>query len=406
MFDGIVDLNAALNAFDQTEANIVRLESICDEVRALIPDDIAFIGGANAEGLRYRELIRSYRAIVKALPTIDGWRPSADLPDDLDAIAQARLEYSEDDMFGGSASLERMQFDRTLQAPFVEIAEYRHRINGKRRKVVRARLQELIGEIDALLATLVAKVERTREVVDEPELDQLEESFAEVHRLVGNTVTKAGRWNDMARHLHFHQGQDIHDIEGMDWPTVREDIVSSMYDRYEPVPVSVEDIGTLVAEEPKGPVTTALSWNNLDDEQFERLIYNILKDSAGYENVRLLTKTHATDRGRDLQAERVRKDPLLGTQRERVVIQCKHWPSRSVSATDLGNAATQTRLWEPPPVDALVVATSGHFSTDAVQWAEGRKENRERPVVELLSRVDLESFLAQRPHLVIEFRLR
>ncbi|MFU8851662.1 restriction endonuclease [Micromonospora sp. SL1-18] len=132
----------------------------------------------------------------------------------------------------------------------------------------------------------------------------------------------------------------------------------------------------------------------------------MLSEASGYENVQWLMKTRAADRGRDLQATRVRVDPLSGTRRDRVIIQCKHWLSKSVTLPDISDNVSQMRLWEPPVVDVLVVATSGHFTVDAVQWAEKRDEARERPTVELWSRSHLESLLAQRPNLAVTFGLR
>jgi len=41
------------------------------------------------------------------------------------------------------------------------------------------------------------------------------------------------------------------------------------------------------------------------------------------------------DRGRDLSVVRVTRDHLSGVSRARVIIQCKHWLSKSVSLSDL-----------------------------------------------------------------------
>jgi hypothetical protein len=48
-----------------------------------------------------------------------------------------------------------------------------------------------------------------------------------------------------------------------------------------------------------------------------------------------------------------------------VIVQCKHWLSRSVNVKDLLASLETVHLSEPPPVDVLVVATSGLFTQDA-----------------------------------------
>lgn len=63
-------------------------------------------------------------------------------------------------------------------------------------------------------------------------------------------------------------------------------------------------------------------------------------------------------------------DPLTGTVRKRVIVQCKHWQKKSVGVGDLSDAVAAMALWEPPPVDVLIVATTGRFTSDAVAWIE------------------------------------
>lgn len=161
-----------------------------------------------------------------------------------------------------------------------------------------------------------------------------------------------------------------------------------------------------MASHPTGPVTTRLLWERLSDEDFERLVFNLISATEGYENAEWLTHTHAPDRGRDLSVIRVREDALAGTQRDRVIIQCKHWLTKSVGVPDVSVARDQMALWAPPPVDVLVICTSGRFTTDAVQLIEKHNTERERPAIEMWADSRLEQLLAARPHLVAEFKLR
>ena len=117
-------------------------------------------------------------------------------------------------------------------------------------------------------------------------------------------------------------------------------------------------------------------------------------------------KTRAPDRGRDLSVTRVSSDALAGTRRQRVVIQCKHWLSRSVSLTDVSGARDQMALWQHPPVDVLVVATSGRFTSDAVSWIEHHNQLGGRPQIEMWPESHLERLLASRPALIAEAKLR
>jgi hypothetical protein len=143
----------------------------------------------------------------------------------------------------------------------------------------------------------------------------------------------------------------------------------------------------------------------LDDEGFERLVFNLFKDTDGYENPQWLTRTRAPDRGRDLSVERVVADALSGTRRERVMVQCRHRPADSVSPRDAQEARTKAELWKDPPFDAIVLATTGRFTTDAIDWIESNNvTNRVR--IEMWPESHLEMLLADCPELVQQFGLR
>lgn len=210
----------------------------------------------------------------------------------------------------------------------------------------------------------------------------------------------------MRRHLSFGQGVDLHDIITMDWPSVRSEIQANLYSELEPLPMEVGDLASLVRAKPNGPVTTKLKWSAINDEEFERLLFNIAADAADYTNPQWLMHTNAPDRGRDISVERVSRDTLSGTKNQRVIIQAKHWLSKPIRPTDASGALTQMALWEPPRVHVLVLATSGRFTADAVAWIERHNEAGNQPVIEMWPESHLELLLAQRPHLVAEFKLR
>jgi hypothetical protein len=394
-----MNLNDALAEFDATETTLSRLEAAWQQLSDLVPEGIAFVGGS-PEDVEHKDLCWAFGDLVDGLPAIDHWT-IAESPWSLDEIAQARLDAQDVGEVEAMVSVAR-----GIDAPGEAIREYRFRFNRARRSLVRARVQHLLGDIEAQLAALVKRVARDNEPIGDSDWPLLAESIREVERLMGSSMSRNGRWTDLRRHLSFGQGCDVHDIAEHDWPSVIQDIQSALYGELEPMPVTVEDLADLVATRPTGPVSTKLAWGVLDDEGFERLIYNLINDAPGYENPQWLMRTNAPDRGRDLSVDRVVRDSLSGVTRQRVIIQCKHWLSKSVAPSDVANALTAVTLWEPPPVDVLIVATSGRFTQDAVQWIEKHSHDRLRPAVEPWPETHLESLLAQRPPLVTEFELR
>lgn len=132
----------------------------------------------------------------------------------------------------------------------------------------------------------------------------------------------------------------------------------------------------------------------------------MIGDELGYENPEWLMQTRAPDRGRDLSVTRAIADALSGTLRLKVIIQCKHWLSKSVNLQEVAAAKDQMGLWTDRRVDVLVIATSGRFTADAVQWVERHNAKGESPRIEMWPESHLERLLAARPGLIAEFGLR
>lgn len=159
-----------------------------------------------------------------------------------------------------------------------------------------------------------------------------------------------------------------------------------------------------LASSSKSPMK--LQWENLGAEQFERLIFSLVSGAEGYTDVDWLMKTNAPDHGRDVGATRLHTDSLSGYNQERVVIQCKHWLSRSLRDDDIAKEVVSVEHWSNPPVDVLVIATSGRFTADAVSWVERHNAKGVRPRVEMWNDAKLEKLLTDRPHLILSFGLR
>lgn len=391
-------LNAALRYFEAAEANLVKAEKVLAEIESAIPSGVVF--GDNAD---YETNCRSLDNLIDALPKIDGWKPEIILMD-LDEIAQNRLDAREVGEIECMVSVERR-----IGEPSKLLREYRYRFSQKRRELIRDALNELVDAIDANLRNLSKLLEGDEpfnEAVTDDEFEQLKRNVAQIATLLGSSVAKPARWTDLHRHMHFGLLSDLSDIIEHDWPSVKAGLRKSMYGEKEPVPVQIEDLGSLVKAKPRGAVATRLNWESLTEEEFERLVFVLISSEVGYENPEWLMKTNAPDRGRDLSVNRVYTDPLAGTLRQRVVIQCKHWQSKSIAPTDIAALKEQMKLWEPPRVDIHVIATSGRFTSDAVAIVEKHNQSDSALRIEMWPESHLERLLASRPAVIAEFGLR
>jgi hypothetical protein len=64
------------------------------------------------------------------------------------------------------------------------------------------------------------------------------------------------------------------------------------------------------------------------------------------------------------------------------------------------------KLWQPPVVRGLIIATSGRFTADAVAWTEQHNNSGDAPLIDLWPVAKLETLLAQKPHLAAAHGLR
>lgn len=383
----------ALTEFDNVEANLVKLERLWATMEKQIPAGISF-GGTSGE---YEKASRAFLHIRALMPSIDGFGLGAACWS-LDEIAQSRLDAMELGEFSCEMSVER-----DIVAPGAELQEYRDRLERSRRALIRARLDELIGLVDSYLNEIKAGPSPDGTA---PQWPDLTAAVAEIDRLLGTSVKRPPRWSDLRRHLSFGMEGDFTDIVTMDWPAVRPALHSAVYSDNDPIPVAVADLGELVRKRPTGPVPTALKWEVLNPADFERLLFCLISTTNGYENAKWLMHTSAPDRGRDLSVDRVIGDPLSGIIRQRVIVQAKHWLSRSVAVSDITTAREEVRAWEPPRVDRLIIATSGRFTADAVARVEADNQGRLYIEVQMWPESHLESLLASRPDLVAQFGLR
>jgi hypothetical protein len=388
----------ALKQFGATEANLLKLQRLWEELQTLLPDT------ASLDHIpEYDDRRRSFENVLDALPPIDGWKPDL-CPPDPSSVGAARLDFME-----LGEPLAEVQFEAGLWADGRQLNEYRFRFDQKRRALIRDALLGVINEFEACLSNVEpidTDLPTYADLGKRPEWQRLRDLAGQIEVLLGSSVQKPTAWSTLRRHLHFGMVADLNDIRKADWPAVKAGLHKAMYGANEPVPVTATDLGELVTARPRGPISTKLDWTKLDAEGFERLIYVLISDGRGYENPEWLMRTNAPDRGRDLSVTRVITDALSDTRRERVIIQCKHWLTRTISSTDAGAAVIQMDLWTDPRVDVLIIATTGRFSADAVQWIERHNATTGLPRVEMWPESRLERALAARPALIAEFGLR
>lgn len=392
-------INSALRQFEAAEANLEKLERAWGEIKKMTPGGIEF-----GRDSKYDELVRVYQEVIAALPKIDRWRPE-DIPMDLDEIAQNRMDAKEIGEISAEVAVEQQ-----IERPGRELADYRHRLNKKRRQLIRNAMSDLIARVDESLNVLHREIPtdaKENQILDSgPNWDSLKNSVQAIDTLLGSSLPRPSGWEILRRHLYFAMVKDLKDIVRSDWPTVKSGLTRGLYERDEPIPVEVEDLGTLASTQPVGTVATKLKWESLSDEDFERLIFALISAAHGYENPSWLTRTNATDRGRDLAVTRVTHDELGGITRRRTIIQCKHWLTKSVSLSDVTTLMAEMSLWGPPRVDVLVIATSGRFTTDALDFIEKHNQGDRALHIEMWPESHIERLLAQRPALIAEFGLR
>jgi len=389
-----VELDDLLTAMDRTEANLAKLEDVWSRAASFIP-----AGPARGSDPEYDDLGRAWMDLLSGLPPIDGWTITDPLPD-IDALGQSFIDYMDigEPPFAAYEAGEQ---------PGKDIAEYKYRLNRARRRAARERLQQLTAIIDTALPRLVDKVPRnSSERLEGADVDEVTVAVREIERLMGNTTQRRGRWDDLHRHLYFGQGHDWHDIHQLDWPSVRSDVQGAALSDTDPLPVPAIDLGQVSDGHLTGTATIALAWDRLGDDGFERLLYDLLREFPEHHNVQWLMQTRAPDRGRDLSLDRVLHDSTGGVRGERVIVQAKHWLKKSVGPVDVAATVAAVKLWQPPVVRGLVIATSGRFSADAVAWAEQHNNDGGVPFVELWPESKLETLLAQKPYLAAAHGLR
>ena len=222
-------LMEALREFEATEANLVKLERLRQEIENLVPKGILF--GSNPD---YDDRCRAFNDVLASLPMIDGWKPECSYPD-LNDLAQARLDAEDI----GEVSL-WVETEASIEIPGKDLQEYRFRFHKKRRALIQDALSERIYLIDSDIRTIKTNLSPDIEEnaqMKSPYWEALRDHVNQIATLLGSSIKKPRRWSDLLRHLHFGLMSDFHDIEKMDWPSTKMELRESLYGVNDPIHV-------------------------------------------------------------------------------------------------------------------------------------------------------------------------
>ena len=394
---GVDAFDATLKLYAKIEANIDKIDRILTELQDLLPNGI-FLGSIS----EYDDLIEDFIAIRDELPSISQKRVESD-PILSAEIGQWRLDATE---IGEPEAM--IALDEEIEKPYKEVRAYKRALNRNRKKLIRGRVDSSLSQVASLLSELsknIADDAPPRTKVESPKWEELRNTIRTIETLLGNNPRTSQAWGDLRRHLRFGMVVDYRDIVDHDWSLVRQEILDTLYEENDPIPIDINELDDPPDIGKEQPVSSELNWKSLNDEEFERLIFNLISSTEGYENPQWLTRTKASDRGRDLSVTRVRNDRLSGVNRQRVIIQCKHSLSRSTNLKYISVVKEQMLLWSPPRVDVLVVASSGRFTDQVVSAIEQHNLKDTALSIELWPDSLLETLLAARPGLVAEFGL-
>lgn len=385
-------LDEILRQLEDIDANIQRIEKNFGRIA-----DIE--SSAISTGFSFDECVQAIYAIWDELPAINGWKPNISV---YNSTEKSLMRFDAQEVGEPHAVVAtEEEIDKAERT----VADYSRRVRQQRIDLTRKRILQLADEVNLEVGHLKKKLtDTTSDYTNQHEI--ISRSVKEIDVLLGDAFKRPPRWGDLRRHIGFWMECDVRDIVEHDWPAVYPVLTKQLYTEDEPIKVAINDLSSLVSDGDDTPVTTELSWDQLDADAFERLIYNLIIDVSGYQNPQWLMRTNAPDRGRDLSVERVIEDPLSGAFTQRVIIQCKHWRKKSVSVEEVATLKEQVKLWEPPSVAVVIIATSGRFTVDAVSAIERHNQSEQSPRIEMWPESHLEMLLARRPSVTATFRLR
>lgn len=125
------------------------------------------------------------------------------------------------------------------------------------------------------------------------------------------------------------------------------------------------------------------NWDNIDDKQFEELVYEIVSDAGP---ISLDWREGPGDKGRDLQARFSSRGPLNFEKENLFFIEVKHYGS-GVPATALSGALSWAQAKKP---DFLLIVVSSHITTPCREHLAAWQNSNPTVEVEIWERKEVE----------------
>ncbi|WP_311389424.1 restriction endonuclease [Corynebacterium haemomassiliense] len=388
-----METNQLLDFFCRTEQNLHQLQFVLDRALPMIPNGPAVVSSPEYEDLR-----KQWNAGITQVPPIDEFRITAELPA-IEAVGWLFNNSAEIGVPPASAV-------EAVNLPVRQLGEYRFRFGVAKRQLIKQRVEILVEEIEGFIAEITEFLDvDDRETLADNRTEAVKAAIDEIENLLQDRISRNGRWTDLKRHLAFSQSHDWIDIREQDWPSVKVDIVDALSMSPDPLEVPDLDLGALARNSVGTRSTLGFDWSGISYKDFERLLFDVLSALEGYENVEWLTESDAPDRGRDIYLDRMLRDSSGGCRIERVIVQAKHYPERSIQPYDIEKAMSAADSWIGAPVSCVIIATSGNFTDTAVDTVNGRNL-RGTPRIEMWNRSFLERLLNQHPRLIDDYGLR
>jgi hypothetical protein len=302
-----------------------------------IKDDLLLINSAEKKISEIQEFIKRARELMVESKYIDIEDTKAKCIKEVSLLPIVGDYMPSFSSLGTSSNT--LSLDEQLNATQKNLKEYSSKIYKKRMEIAPSFLLDIFEEIEDLLAGLkniyLGKSLSNSQKIEDSSLPKLKKKVSDIEICFGNSVSQPHRWKDLKRHLKFGEIHDLDDIVSSDWPSVRQDILRYFFRSRDIAYLDSESISEFRSLVTHVARRSQFSWKELSPEEFERLIFQVVSSpDITYENAEFSMRTNAPDCGRDISVWRVYQDSFSGSIRHRVIIQCKHWPDKSLSIKD------------------------------------------------------------------------
>jgi hypothetical protein len=162
---------------------------------------------------------------------------------------------------------------------------------------------------------------------------------------------------------------------------------------------SVSALISSIIDEIQSPSDISIPWNELDDETFEQLCYDIIYHNSKYDRqtIRKMGKSKSRDGGRDIVVHTKAK---LGEQAKKYIFQCKRYNPDSSANTS--NVKSISDVIDQYGADGYGLMCSCYIDSSLYDRLDGIAKHRSI-LTETWSKFELERYIARRPTLKARF---